>query len=90
MEIFCFGESVYRIIALLTKWSWGEEGSEKAGWFSKDHLLQAQQWSIPMHRQSSRDDPSPLVSTGEATPGELCLIWAPQYKKDTDILESVQ
>jgi len=43
-----------------------------------------------MCRQSSRGNSSPLLSTGEATPGELCPVWAPQYKKDMGILEGVQ
>ncbi|TRZ10901.1 hypothetical protein HGM15179_016203 [Zosterops borbonicus] len=33
---------------------------------------------------------SPVLSTGEATPRVLCPVWAPQFRKDVEMLEHVQ
>ncbi|KAJ7395017.1 hypothetical protein BTVI_01510 [Pitangus sulphuratus] len=39
--------------------------------------------------QVKRDDPSPLLSTGEMHVGSCAQFWAPQYKRDRDTLERV-
>lgn len=35
-------------------------------------------------------DPSPWLSTSEATPGGLCSVLAPHYRRDVDVLERVE
>jgi len=41
-------------------------------------------------KQVEAGDPSPLFSTTEATPGVEASVWAPQHKRETDILDRVQ
>ena len=37
-----------------------------------------------------RGDPAPLLYTDEISLGILCLMWSPQYRGGTDLLEHVQ
>ncbi|KAJ7422345.1 hypothetical protein WISP_38495 [Willisornis vidua] len=60
-----------------TPWPWGKDGI----WAALGKTLQAAQ----------RNNPSSLLSTGEATRLEFCdHSWTPQFKRHVDLLEKFQ
>lgn len=81
-------------IASLQKKAWESDGHEVehesavCPFCTLDNVLSAS-WAKYL-RKVKRSDPSPLFSIGESAPVVLCSVLVPQYKRDIDMLKSVQ